>query len=46
MAYFNIPLCPFGVFWDVPQINVNDGDSHDVEMEPEGNGNLNTLVIA
>jgi hypothetical protein len=39
-----------GCFRDVPQINVNDGDPHDVDMEWEGNGALDiydgALVIA
>ncbi len=39
-----------GYWRDVPQISVNDGDSHDVEMELKGNGVLNiqddALVIA
>ncbi len=40
MACLCIPLYPIRVFWDVPQIGVDGGDSHDVGMEPEGNGVL------
>jgi len=30
-------LCTvLGCFKDVPQISVNDGDPHDVDMEPKG----------
>jgi hypothetical protein len=34
-------LCTLlGCFGDVPPINVDDGDSHDVDMESKGNGAL------
>jgi hypothetical protein len=40
----------WGVFGDVPQTSMNDGDPHDVDMESKGNGALDiyddALVIA
>jgi len=34
-------LCTLlGCYEDVPHINVDDGDSHDVDMESKGNGAL------
>jgi hypothetical protein len=46
-AYFYTLL---GCYGDVLQINVNNGDPHDVDMELEGNGAMdiydNALVIA
>jgi hypothetical protein len=36
-AYFYILL---GCFGDILQINMDDGDLHDVDMELEGNGAL------
>jgi hypothetical protein len=35
-------LCTLLGYWhDVPQTNVDDGDSHDMDMELKGNGVLN-----
>jgi len=39
-------LTYLGCFGDVHQTSVNDGDSHHADMELEGNGVLNTHVIA
>jgi len=38
MAFFAYFCTLLGCFGDVPQTSVDDGDSHDVDMELEGNG--------